>query len=620
MPSTSSLLRSAEAARKKTIAYEDQVAAFEWNMSAKTIDDYDKYSQYLQKRAETSAQPSDALSYQQKVVTARRAFTSHEIQRQAIDVLEGNSNLQTKYNVMVDLYQYAVSNDDLDLAQSLRLQIDNVDKAIQAEQEQANKLGATMASLQAQTLEDAIKTIEKERGFFAAADANGVQYPAPTIGELKAIYEEGGEEGINAVMQQIAAIRADGSAPNFWDLARGTMDSIAEMYQTAAQIAGADTAQGRGYLETANKILNGEKTFDVAPGLSKLTYQDVKDAQEASMAGQQLFVPSQENGKNTFRKTNVTDYVYGRDENGNYKLIEVRGEASDFGEGNKQTITVTTADGKTKQVPVSEAKELLAKAGFVVSTDNGQMRIIDSKGLGLPGVSANTSFSVVIGRDGNLRMKSVDGQIFDLELDETGNIKPKKIDAEQDVSIFGEQGLGQYGKSTKQGVELTKQLLGQNRATEFNISDNLRVAGFNTRDSTGLGLDTTELLSRGRTLANFNEVQLPYAALSLEIADRSPFMSADLQKRMNTAAASLQLAASPAPMTVNPQPVATPQLQSSAQAFNIGQTPVPSNASIDVKPIVRAPDPVVRQAVPATTNLKVVNKPQYIKTENKLSF
>ena len=329
MPTTSSLLRSAEAARKKTIAYEDQVAAFEWNNSAKTAEDYSKYGKYLKDRAESSP-ASESLGYQQKIVTARRAYTSHEIQRQTIDILEGKSKLQSKQSAIGQLYDLAIANDDLNLAQSLRLQWDNVDRALQTEQEQINKMAATAASLNAKTIEDAVDKIKKERGFFQTTDANGQPIVVPTMAELKAIYQDAGEEGINQIMEQVAAIRPDGSTPNFWDLALNTVEAVANMYDTAANVAGLDTAAGRGYLQDKNRVLNGETSFDFAPGIGKLSVQDIKDAVDASRAGQQLFVPSQENGQNTFRKTTVTDYVYGRDDNGNYKLIQVRGEAGDF--------------------------------------------------------------------------------------------------------------------------------------------------------------------------------------------------------------------------------------------------------------------------------------------------
>lgn len=619
MPTTSSLLRSAEAARKKTIAYEDQVAAFEWNNSAKTADDYTKYAQYLNNRASTS-QASEALSYQQKIVTARRAFTSHEIQRQTIDILEGKSNLQTKQAAIGQLYDLAIANDDLNLAQSLRLQWDNVDRAIQSEQEQVNKMAATAASLNAKTIEDAITSIKKERGFFQTTDANGQPIVVPTMAELKAIYQDSGEEGINEIMQQVAALRPDGSVPNFWDLALNTVDAIANMYDTAANVAGLDTATGRGYLQDKNRVLNGETSFDFAPGIGKLSIQDIKDAVDASRAGQQLFVPSQENGENIFRKTEVTDYVYGRDEAGNYKLISVRGEAGDFADGSKQTVTVTTKDGKTKQVSVNDAKKILSDAGYVVSTSGGQLKIIDSKGLGLPGVSPNTSFTVVIGRDGNLRMKSVDGRIFDLALDEVGNIKPKEIKANEDVSIFGEKGLGDYSKASKQGIEITKQLLGQNKATDYTAPENLRVADFSGENNFAANLDTTDLLQRGQTIAKFNSLQLPGDSIALDIANNSPFMSAELQQRMNTAAAKIQRAVTPMPQTYNPQPVAAPQLQSSATAFNINQTPVPKNAQIQVAAPTAQPKVTVAAPTPQPTIKVAAPQPKYIQTENKLSF
>lgn len=575
MASTSSLLKSAAAARKKVQAYEDDIAAFNWNTSAKTADDYSEYSQHLRNRATSVSDPSNALTYQQKLVTARRSYTSHEIQRQTIDVLEGRGNLQSKRDTIGDFYEAAVANDDLDLAQSLRLQWDNVDRALQAEQEKGRALGATMASAQAKSIEDAIDFVTKEAGTpdapatYQTLDANGQLMALPTLAALKQIYEDGGEESINQIAQAIAAVRPDGQPVNFWDIAATSIENVKTMYETAADIVGRDTSQGASYLKKANAALETE-TFDVAPGLSKLTYKDVQNAIDASRAGQQLYIPSQKNGLNTFEKTKISDFVYGRDAEGNYKIIEVRSQLADDFEKGK--ITITGADGHSRQVDASEAKDLLRRSGFtVIGASDGELQIGTTGETGIPGVAPGTSFSAVIGRDGNLRLKSVDDRILDLELTDYGTYNLKEVDKEKDVAFGGDVGLNQYGKASQKDTDAIRQLLGQNR--------------------------TSDVLGQGKVIAEFDANSLPGARLALDLTAKSPFASADLQRRINQAAARIQPATPVAPrQTALQAPVAPVQ---NNKIMNLNQTPVTSGGRLNVG--VATPQKTLNVAAPAPT-------------------
>lgn len=614
MAGTTSLLRSAQATRNKVQAYNDSVKAFEWNLSNKSEDDYREYANYLADRAKTS-DPSKALSYQRTLVSARRTYVSHEIQRATIDVLEGRSNLQTKYNYMVGLYQASIENDDLDLAQSLRLQLDNLDRSLQAQSERSARTARTMASLQATTIEDAINKIRNERGFYAATDENGNQFTVPTLKELSALYQDpddGGEEGINRLAQQMAAYRPDGSQANFWDIAQQTIENVAEMYQNAAEVAGTNTSQGRTLLNKAKNVLDGQTNFDFAPGLGGLTYNDVKQAVEASRAGQNLFVPAIKNGKPAFEKTKVVDYVWGRDENGKYKLIEVRDQLGDFGGEARQRVAVIDKDGNQKYVDwgSDEAKSYLERAGIqVVGTgDNGVLQVRALSGLGIPQISAGESFEAVIGRDGNLRLRGVGDSIFDLLVSEDGNVQAKQITGDEDVSIFGEQGLGEFGRATDQGIALTKQLIGQDQVEvgDFNFRGVANTAEFNDPNRVFSDFNTTDVLSRGQEIAQLQDVNFSNNELSLNFANKSLFASADLQRRINQAATRLQQAAAPQE-TATPQRTASPSLQATP-TFNLNQTPMPRGTKLRVAPAPIRTAPIPTAPAPAETR-KVVAAP-----------
>src|SRR5690349_8649910 len=126
MPSTSSLLRSAESTQKRIRQQQDAEVAYEWGLSPKTYDDFVAYSGYIEGQAQKTSDPSELLSYRKTVDGARSAYTSNEIQRQSIDVLEGRITNSQKYERMVGLFNMALDNGAYDLAQNLNLQLDNL--------------------------------------------------------------------------------------------------------------------------------------------------------------------------------------------------------------------------------------------------------------------------------------------------------------------------------------------------------------------------------------------------------------------------------------------------------------------------------------------------------------
>lgn len=526
MATISSLLKQAESARKKRRQFEDQLAAYEWSISAKTQDDFLEYSKFIGDRLVNENDASKALSYQKTLTSTRRSFVSHEIQRQSINVLEGRQNSQGKYNTMVDLYQSAVELGDLDLAQSLRLQLDNLDRSIQAEQQRANSIASTMASAQATSVEDTVDYITKDtdpNGAFNFIDEEGNNRVLPTLGALRKIYEDGGEESINEISQLVADATGTG-AGNYWDIAGAVVEQVIALNQEGAQLVGVDTSKGRQFLQFAERIQNGEMKFEIAPGLGKLSYTDVIDAQDASRAGQQLFIPAQRNGENVFEKTKVTDFVWGRDANGDYKLIQVRQEFGDnFGERGQQ-IKFTNADGETEFINPTDARNRLIEQGFNISESDGKLVLGTTQGqsqarqLQALGISPGTSFDVVTGRDGNLRFVTPDERIFDIELNESGFglTEVKK----EDVSVFGEFGLGQFGAPTREGVEIVKRITRQDqKATQ---SDLLQRSFSHLQDTSNI-LSTAQLTSERLRLA---EEERQRAAELVQPSSRFAFQQA----------------------------------------------------------------------------------------------
>lgn len=133
--SVSALLNSARAALKKQQGLEEQVAAYEYDLSPKDQAAYEKYSSFLSNRINQvkSTDPSKALSLQRLQTGAQRTFSSSELTRESIAIAEGNGSKPQKLNKMISLYRRALENGDENLAQRIQLQADNLQVQIQNE-------------------------------------------------------------------------------------------------------------------------------------------------------------------------------------------------------------------------------------------------------------------------------------------------------------------------------------------------------------------------------------------------------------------------------------------------------------------------------------------------------
>lgn len=132
MASTTALLRS-QASRQQTIwGQEDTIADYNWSLSDKSLDAFNAYTQHYQDRINNpQADQSKTVSYLNKIKSAQSAYTSNEVQRAAIDIVEGNQPAEYKLQVLGNLYMQAYEAGNYDLAQSLRLQYDNAAVALQ---------------------------------------------------------------------------------------------------------------------------------------------------------------------------------------------------------------------------------------------------------------------------------------------------------------------------------------------------------------------------------------------------------------------------------------------------------------------------------------------------------
>jgi len=307
MPSTSSLLRSSASTRKKVLSQQDAEAEYEYSLGYKTYEDYREYDRYLDKRASSTTDPGQALTLQKRRNTAFRGYMGNEIQRQTIGVLEGRQSNTDKYNAMYSLYQNAVSQGLYDQAQTLYLQLGNLDRTIQNEAVAAAGSASASATAAATAVNDEVKAHQA------------------ALKDLGAVFTQLGPDqfdaGIRSMQKEIVATYPD-LAPVFeakgevgiFDIASGIMENIKDTYAAAISELPADkAAEMQVKLDSLN---SGATKFDIPGFADKVSLTDLRTQMAQAQEGRSYFFRGQ---GGELQKGEVTDYTW--DKNG--KVIPV---------------------------------------------------------------------------------------------------------------------------------------------------------------------------------------------------------------------------------------------------------------------------------------------------------
>lgn len=123
---TSALLKTQKSRQNEIWGQEDSLKDYEWTLSDKSPEAYAAYVQHYKNRMNSPQADGDKmLTYQKRLSSANKAYTSNEIQRASIDIIEGRQPEEYKIQVLEDMYTQAYQLGDMDLAQSLRYQLDN---------------------------------------------------------------------------------------------------------------------------------------------------------------------------------------------------------------------------------------------------------------------------------------------------------------------------------------------------------------------------------------------------------------------------------------------------------------------------------------------------------------
>lgn len=394
----SSLLRAATSQRNKTLQLNDDLAAYKFNNSEQNIDDYNEYKEYLTKRLGSTSDPSKQLTIQNKLDSARSAYTSNEIQRTAIGILEGTSTLQDKQSTVLQLYKDAVSNGDLNLAQNLRQTYDSIDAEIQRKAEaDAKKMqgyAEEMSKAQVTSLTD-----------LADSYLTGDNPDSPNLSnkQMADYFQKYGSDFYNDTGQ------VNDTQYNMWDgVYVNTTKAINALTEAAnAAYAVGNDSKGDSLYEKALKLNNGESAIKF--GNMSLTLDEVNNARDAARNGQNYFqARKDQNGNNILVKNKNTNYVWARDVNGNLRIVQTFDEiGNDFNKKQK--------DAQGKDIPNSSIADKLKLAGYdVEGTDgSGLLRVRATNSTLNPLADQNSSlgesFLVALDADGNARFVTEKG-------------------------------------------------------------------------------------------------------------------------------------------------------------------------------------------------------------------
>lgn len=301
--SASSLIKSANSAANQIASYNDELASYEYSLSAKTDDDLQKYQDYLNKRIDTLqntgtiTDASKALSLTKTLTGAISTNTSSNIQRENIQIMAGNASLPDKYNVIVSQYQRAVGIGDMALAQSLESQAYSVSQSIQVQAQQSADASAALAKAGASSTAGSQEHIATNLTFALKQLSD----------DIKNTGQKDFNKTVNAwvsanssTLQALGVALPKGAQPNYFDIVNGVAGAIynAHMLAYTAELPyNPDTAQG--YYNSAIGLASGISTLPTLAGdktVQEIQQASTNPAQFAYDAASGKFVQTQQSG------------------------------------------------------------------------------------------------------------------------------------------------------------------------------------------------------------------------------------------------------------------------------------------------------------------------------------
>jgi hypothetical protein len=514
MPSISSLLKSAQATQKKVKSQEDAYIAYQWENSAQTYEDFVEYSKYLDERIKTANDPSDALSYQTKLRSANRSFTSNEIQRQQMNIMEGRGDTTTKMEAIQNLWERAIQADDFNLAQNLMSQWDSLSIKLQNEQEAAVK---AMAASGGKAFDDLTKSLTK--GSDDVTLPNG-QVVTP-LAALERNFNDTGDTVANmkAAQETMDAIRAtvidqynnattqderdkleDKYGPQLVDIDSNLTFNIGGKKLTAQDVVNAvanDEFNNPIYgLKATRNEVTGRNEFKLEENnVEKLDYARQVDP----TTGQEYYAPISV-------RTDQNDLFFGTSDQGRGLNTQITGEGSIIGgsvNGDSKQGNINMGSSQVKRDDSQSIGNRLKDLGIIARQNGTTLKIK------LPGEGVERE--ATIQPDGSIRYYADNGELVEFGLTKRNlgtNSAPMVYEAGQqrvvdpdEVSDFSKASKfgGNISQASAQGKRYTQSITGQARVNTLipgnsGISVSNNFAGYGGPATSGAFQGTSALL------------------------------------------------------------------------------------------------------------------------------
>ena len=442
MAGVTSLLRSAQAAQKKIKAQQDAQIAYDYANSAKTYDDYVRYTDYLTKRSKSVTDPSTALTLQKTFDSAYKGYISNEIQRATIDTLEGRGTSIDKYNKVYGFMDQAMKAGQYDLAQSLNLQLDNLYVNIQNEAQRAQDAAQRLSEAQ-------VRYEEKMARAGAASNLSMGKSLERGLETLNQAFAKGGQKAYNEaaksfVQQNKQLIESltgqklpKDASTNIGQVIAGTIKGIGIYYSMAADaVALTDPEKAVEYMDKAQQIASGQKKYKTPAG--QLSYTDAQEfAKNQSLYGQ---VQNKQTGQFELARHALAGYQV--DEQGN-----ISKQASPYFQGQQPVDKkMTKADQKQLEKLGSGSVQYDSKTGqYTAQLSSKTNEWFKATDIGLP---EGSQINLIKTAQGFQYVDPTGKNLYNIATDKNGLGAIYKIDnLNKQTHLAGQYGFDQSANS-----------------------------------------------------------------------------------------------------------------------------------------------------------------------------
>lgn len=400
--SLSSLLSAASAARKRQESLQDSIASYEWDLSPKTVEDYSKYSKLLGERSKSysATDPQKSLEYQKKITAAQRGLASQEITRAGMAIMEGRGTKMDKLNKFSDLARQAYETGDGALYQRLTSAGEALQIQIQNEQYAAGQAAIANGERAGREYEKTVKQ-QLDMKLNAPPTENS---PGGVLAQLEAM-KNGLKYGGNTFLGELQ----NKQGKTYFDAIKGSLEAIAGAYKQAAE-ATTDPEQKQKWMVEYNKVVNGDKDFQIAPGLAGKGLDFVNKQLELKGNGQDPGrLVAKPDGTFEYATNYTTALKPVRGADGKITVVQgTNGQKADF----KSTIDALNKGGyDASQAEDGTIKFYNPRTGQTVyGTPDENGNVIYQEGVDASGNAIVKRFVVKDGKDEQVSQQEIDAQ------------------------------------------------------------------------------------------------------------------------------------------------------------------------------------------------------------------